>query len=257
MTADSFEEGILLGMLLSRGSSGSAPEKPVIKPLTVTKNGTYTAPNGIDGYSPVSVGVDDRYDEGYQDGYDDGYSDGYDDAKDIYEKLIAQGNGDGETVEDDNGNVIDNAIVADDDSEINDILCGIVFPNGGGSVSVDGLTGADTYFRIDQVTTVNANGATSKQIRLSVVNKQTGETKVTASSVNHVQASGSTITWKIESVSFGGINNRTSVRVNVMPYVNGVAQPRFSAGLGGLASNVGGTSFGPIGSQTAITQQGA
>ena len=30
---------------------------PVIQPLSVVKNGTYTAPNGVDGYSPVSVNV--------------------------------------------------------------------------------------------------------------------------------------------------------------------------------------------------------
>ena len=220
-------------------------KKPVIQSLTVTENGKYDVPNGIDGYGPVIVNVPDRYDEGYKDGYNA--------AKEIYEKIIRQLNGDGETVPDDSGNTIETDI----DDDLNDILRGIVFPNGGGSVSVDGLTGADTYFRIDQVTTVNANGTTSKQIRLSVVNKQTGETKVTASSMNINSAAGGTITWKIESVSFGGANNRTSIRVNVVPYINGVAQPRYSAGLGGLASNVGGTSFGSIGSQTAITQQGA
>lgn len=30
---------------------------PVIEPLEVTENGTYTAPNGVDGYSPVTVNV--------------------------------------------------------------------------------------------------------------------------------------------------------------------------------------------------------
>lgn len=30
---------------------------PVIQPLTVTENGTYTAANGVDGYSPVTVNV--------------------------------------------------------------------------------------------------------------------------------------------------------------------------------------------------------
>ena len=30
---------------------------PVINPLTVTENGTYTAPSGVDGYSPVTVNV--------------------------------------------------------------------------------------------------------------------------------------------------------------------------------------------------------
>lgn len=236
----SFIAGYLLG--LEEGG-----KKPVLQSIAITQYGDYEikAPEGVDGYNPIHVNLKDRYDEGYNA------------AKKIYEKIIEQLNGDGETVTDDNGNTIDNAIVADDDSEINDILCGIVFPNGGGSVSVDGLTGADTYFRIDQVTTVNSNGTTSKQMQLSVVNKQTGETKVTASSVNYTQASGSTITWKIESVSFGGVNNRTSVRVNVMPYVNGVAQPRFSAALTGYVTNVGGTSFGSRGGQTAITQQGA
>lgn len=30
---------------------------PVIQPLSVTENGTYTAPSGVDGYSPVTVNV--------------------------------------------------------------------------------------------------------------------------------------------------------------------------------------------------------
>ena len=236
----SFIAGYLLG--LEEGG-----KKPVLQSIAITQYGDYEikAPEGVDGYNPIHVNLKDRYDEGYNA------------AKKIYEKIIEQLNGDGETVTDDNGNTIDNAIVADDDSEINDVLRGIVFPNGGGSVSVDGLTGADTYFRIDQVTTVNASGTTLKRIQLSVVNKQTGETMVTASSIDRPQAAGKTMTWKIKSVSFSGINNRTSVRVNVMPYINGVAQPRFSAGLEGTASNVGGTSFGSRGGQTAITQQGA
>ena len=33
------------------------PEEPVIEPLEVTENGTYTAPDGVDGYSPVVVNV--------------------------------------------------------------------------------------------------------------------------------------------------------------------------------------------------------
>lgn len=38
------------------GTAESAA-KPVIKPLEVTSNGTYTAPAGVDGYSPVTVNV--------------------------------------------------------------------------------------------------------------------------------------------------------------------------------------------------------
>lgn len=49
-----------------------------IQPLTITQNGQYDAPAGVDGYNPVDVNVPDRYDEGYKDGYDEGYKDGYD-----------------------------------------------------------------------------------------------------------------------------------------------------------------------------------
>lgn len=30
---------------------------PVVQPLSVTQNGTYTVPSGVDGYSPVTVNV--------------------------------------------------------------------------------------------------------------------------------------------------------------------------------------------------------
>ena len=47
-----------------------------IQSLTVTQNGRYNAPAGVDGYNPVDVNVPDRYDEGHKDGYDEGYVDG-------------------------------------------------------------------------------------------------------------------------------------------------------------------------------------
>lgn len=56
----SFFAGYLLG--LEEGGSG------VIQPLTVTQNGRYDAPAGVDGYNPVDVNVPDRYDDGYADG---------------------------------------------------------------------------------------------------------------------------------------------------------------------------------------------
>ena len=42
------------------GAIGAIPtggSDPVIQPLSVTENGTYTAPEGVDGYSPVTVNV--------------------------------------------------------------------------------------------------------------------------------------------------------------------------------------------------------
>ena len=45
-------------------SSGGAN----IQSLTVTQNGRYDAPAGVDGFAPVDVNVPDRYDEGYTDG---------------------------------------------------------------------------------------------------------------------------------------------------------------------------------------------
>lgn len=45
--------------LIKDGVSGSTSSTPaVIEPLDVTENGTYTAPEGIDGYSPVTVNVE-------------------------------------------------------------------------------------------------------------------------------------------------------------------------------------------------------
>jgi len=233
---------------------------PVIKPLTVTENGVYTAPSGIDGYSPVSVGVPDRYDKGYQDGYDDGYSDGYDDAKDIYEKLIAQGNGDGETVEDDNGNVIDNAIVTDNPDELSDLLEGVVFPSGGGEVTVQGLSGADCSFKIECVTTEKtmSNGSiqTTTGAKITATNLLTGETISFSGSANLAATAPDKITFKITDVSVGGSNNNT-VSVNVQFYKNGepITSSYGTQTLRVNTSNVGGTSFGSSDTQWAMTQQ--
>lgn len=40
-----------------QGKSAVGDAEPVIHPLEVTENGTYTAPDGVDGYSPVTVNV--------------------------------------------------------------------------------------------------------------------------------------------------------------------------------------------------------
>ena len=69
----SFIAGYLLG--LEEGGSAN------IQPLTVTKNGKYDAPEGVNGFNPVDVNVPDRYDEGYKDGSEDGYDKGYADGE--------------------------------------------------------------------------------------------------------------------------------------------------------------------------------
>lgn len=43
--------------LRGKAAGGGEVVEPVIKPLEVTENGTYTAPDGVDGYSPVTVNV--------------------------------------------------------------------------------------------------------------------------------------------------------------------------------------------------------
>ena len=72
----------------------SGGKKPVLQSIAITQYGDYEikAPEGVDGYNPIHVNLKDRYDEGYNA------------AKKIYEKIIEQLNGDGETVTDDNGN---------------------------------------------------------------------------------------------------------------------------------------------------------
>ena len=49
----------------------------VIRPINITENGEYSAPVGVDGYSPVNVKVPDRYNEGYADGKNAGYEAGF------------------------------------------------------------------------------------------------------------------------------------------------------------------------------------
>ncbi len=44
-------------LITATGGGGTTPANPIIEPLSVTENGTYTAPNGVDGFSPVNVNV--------------------------------------------------------------------------------------------------------------------------------------------------------------------------------------------------------
>ena len=43
--------------VVAKDAGGGSVAEPVIEPLEITENGTYTAPEGVDGYSPVTVNV--------------------------------------------------------------------------------------------------------------------------------------------------------------------------------------------------------
>lgn len=43
-----------------QGKAAGSSDAPVIRSLSVTENGTYTAPDGVDGYSPVVVDVPEK-----------------------------------------------------------------------------------------------------------------------------------------------------------------------------------------------------
>lgn len=47
----------LLDIAIAKKMSGGGGSEPTIEALSVTENGTYTAPSGVDGYSPVTVNV--------------------------------------------------------------------------------------------------------------------------------------------------------------------------------------------------------
>jgi hypothetical protein len=59
--AEGENDGLLAGYEDGYGNGfadGKAEAKePVIEPIEITENGTYTAPDGVDGYSPVTVNV--------------------------------------------------------------------------------------------------------------------------------------------------------------------------------------------------------
>ena len=227
---------------------------PITKPLTVTKNGTYNVPSTIDGYNPVLVSVADRYREGYDEGYNDGYTDGDKDGRAAQKKICDEekvilleriAELEEEVPEAEKDGFCNDSIDADDDDDLNDILKRLTISNGG-SIGVDG-TGADTSFRIVEKTL--GNGAKY----LALVLSSGSETKEVAHTVA-LWGDGASITWKIESVSFGGTPNRKSVSVKVHGYSNGELVSAGSANLQGYATNVGGTSFGGSNIKTTITK---
>ena len=63
---------ILGGGLITQALAGGGSSGGKVKPITITENGVYNAPEGYVGFEPVTVDVPDRYQEGYDKGHDDG-----------------------------------------------------------------------------------------------------------------------------------------------------------------------------------------
>lgn len=235
MAKTDFETGICVGMILGKSSTTI---KPVINPLTVTENGIYTAPAGVDGYSPVSVGVPDRYDEGYNDGYKQGYSDG----SDYYKKLYEQAVGNLPDVTDDNGNVIPNAFTNPDNDSFADYLKNIEFNSHGGSVTSHGLDG-DTEFKFEVYVLkyIYANGQTRYRtsVKFTTKNLTTGKEYVQSTNAYQTAAEGDP-PYKIKIT--GVTVSTNNVQIN-FDYINGTGDKKASGYVRSNTNVVGGTKF--------------
>lgn len=122
-----FEEGVMVGMLLSSKSS----KTPVLEEISISENGEYTPRTGVDGYSKVTVNVQATANiqalsvtepaTYYAADYG---CDGFDPVtvSDIYKKLYEQATGGGDSIDagvtDPDGNevILDNAIETDWDA---------------------------------------------------------------------------------------------------------------------------------------------
>ena len=163
-------------------------KSPVIKPLTITSNGDYTAPVGVDGYNPITVSVPSGggviiplnvVEPGSYWAKDYG-CDGFDpvNVSDIYKKLYEQLTGELPDVPDDNGNIIPDAVTNSDDDAFADYLRHISFGADGGSVTSHGLDG-DTEFKFEvyvkKVIYTDGSTAYVTSVKLTTKNLVTGQ----------------------------------------------------------------------------------
>ena len=216
--------GYLLGL-----EEGGIPA--IIQSLTVTQNGKYIAPKGVDGFNPVIVNVPDRYDEGYEQGYSDG--------KKIYENLYDHEKGTLPSVTDDMGNVIDNAIVANNDNELQDYLTSTAFVSNGDSVNVVGL-GGDTEFSVYRSDEYDSGeGADVAKMCIKIRNRITGDEHIFDGGTGALEGEQSAIKMKVDQLYF--YDNYEAVG---MWYSFELPDGRiFSGNAGGHAAAVGGTKF--------------
>ena len=203
----------------------------VIQSLSVTQNGPYEAPKGVDGFNPVIVNVPDRYDKGYEQGYSDG--------KKIYENLYGHEKGTLPSVPDDMGNVIDNAIVANNDNELQNYLTSTAFISNGDSVNVVGL-GGDTEFTVYRSDVYDSSeGAYVAKMCIKIRNRITGDEHIFEGDSGALEGEQSAVKIKVDQLYFyddyGAIG---------MWYSLELPDGRiFSGNAGGHADAVGGTKF--------------
>ena len=209
-------------------SGGSAA---VIQSLSVTQNGPYEAPKGVDGFNPVIVNVPDRYDKGYEQGYSDG--------KKIYENLYGHEKGTLPSVTDDMGNVIDNAIVANNDNELQDYLTSTAFVSNGDSVNVVGL-GGDTEFTVYRSDEYDSGeGKYVATMGIKIRNRITGDEHIFEGDWAAWESEPSVIKLKVDQLYF--YDNYEAVGMwYSLEFPDGRI---FSGSAGGHANTVGGTKF--------------
>ena len=166
--------------------------KAVIRPLTVTTNGIYTAPSSIDGYSPVSVSVPDRYDEGHQEGYNEGHQEGYDEG-------YTDGDKAGRTAQKE---ICDKekVILIDRITELEEKQ-GYTFPEGTDYDSIHSFVGADTVidktigYGVGTITVASPSDPTREDVWVIVVDSTGKEiTKI------HGTNAPVEIDWRVDSI---------------------------------------------------------
>lgn len=225
----------------------------VIKSLEITKNGVYNAPMGVDGYTPVTVAIPDRYQEGYNQGYSDGEAAVK--AK-IQSKTITK-NGTYYAADDEfdgfdpvivkvGGTTIDGTIYNPNDpdknypiedptiinaADINDVIGGTVI-SPGEVVTVTGIDGnADCALRIY----IGSDGYVNR-LWAETVNLATG---ATSKSYSIYSMTSNTDTFMVTGIKF---DNPHHVIVSyVLTYASG---SQYGGAISQQAGNAHGTSYG-------------